>query len=68
MIVCITGQFPIYDGAGRDTGRTEWGISHGVDVATGDNVVMSGGTPQQLGAVWHPTMQEWVLLYKDEEL
>lgn len=67
MIVLITGQFQVYDRAGHPIpGKKEWGISHGVDVETGENVCMSGGTPQQLGAVWHPEMCEWVLVDKDE--
>ena len=46
MIVLITGQFQVYDRAGHPIpGKKEWGISHGVDVETGENVCMSGGTP-----------------------
>lgn len=69
MIVCITGHFQVYDRSGYPIpGKKEFGISHGVDSHTGENVVMSGGTPEENGAVWHPAMQEWVILDKDEEI
>ena len=59
-IIVITGNFPVYrDGA--PTGRTEFVASHGVDEATGREVVLQCVHPHQLGAVFDAGIQEWVL-------
>ena len=67
MIICITGYFQVYDKRGHPIpGKTEWGVSHGVDADTGRNVCMSFGKPQELGAVWSAAIQEWIIMDKDE--
>lgn len=68
MIICVCGNFPVYDRHGHSTGKKEFSVSHGVDYHTGENVILSGGHPQTLGAVYSRTLSEWVLLDKGESL
>jgi len=50
----------------EETGRESKVASHGIDCHTGKNVIVQCERPERLGAVWHPQMQEWVILDKDE--
>jgi hypothetical protein len=43
------------------TGRLEEVVSHGIDHATGRNVVMSGDNPLLIGAVFDNDLGEYVL-------
>lgn len=61
MIILVTGMFPIYDENGYETGRFEFGTSHGYDTETGSTVVTSGEPPKYLGAKWNDTIGEWVI-------
>jgi hypothetical protein len=61
MIVLITGWFPVYDRNGYPTGEKEFGTSHGVDLATGQDTITSTEHPQKLGAVFNHEMLEWVI-------
>lgn len=62
MIVCITGNFEIYDSNGRKTGRKEFVVSHGVDSETGQNVILPTEDPRRLGAIFDSSIGEWVLV------
>lgn len=60
-IILITGNFPIYDTYGFSTGKTEFVVSHGINEATGENVVLPPKHPKNLNGVFDPQIQEWVL-------
>ena len=68
MIICVTGNFPIYDRNGYPTGEKEFLVSHGIDYHMGQTVILPCVHPQALGAVYSKTLGEWVLLDRDESL
>lgn len=43
------------------TGRVETVVSHGVDYRTGKLVVMSGDSPESVGAVFNKEIGEYVV-------
>lgn len=61
MILVITGHFPVYDRQGKDTGKTEFTASHGVDLKTGTNVCLPCEHPSKLGAKYDYEMGEWII-------
>lgn len=61
MIIVVAGWFKVYDRQGRDTGKKEYLASHGVDVDTGRNVILSSESPEKLGAIFDFEIGEWVL-------
>lgn len=68
MIICVTGNFPVYDREGHTTGKKEFVVSHGVDFVTGKTVILPSEPPHQIGARFSKTLGEWVLLDKGESL
>lgn len=61
MIILITGHYPKTDKYGYKTGETEFLTSHGVDIDSGQNIVVPQVHPKHLGGVFNQQMQEWVL-------
>jgi len=61
MIICITGNFDVYDAHGYKTGRKEFVVSHGVDYETDKVVILPSEHPTRLGAQWDSDLQEWVI-------
>lgn len=61
MILLITGNFPIYDNFGIDTGETEFVVSHGVNYYTGVVVILPCEHPATLGAYYDRTFGEWII-------
>lgn len=65
-IVLITGDFPIYDRNGVDTGRKEFVVSHGINEDTGQAVILPNQRPSQFGgAYFDQEIGEWVLPDRD---
>jgi hypothetical protein len=61
-IILITGDFPIYDSRGVDTGRKEFVVSHGVNEDTGQNVILPNEKPSSFGGAYYDgEIGEWVL-------
>ena len=56
MIVVITTSE-----CNEDTGNTELLASHGVNIDTGENIVLPNVHPSELGATIDRRMNEWVL-------
>lgn len=44
------------------TGRNQSIVSHGVDLDTGNTVILPAEAPESIGAVLHPQLGEFVLL------
>jgi hypothetical protein len=61
MIVLVTGYFRKYDNSGRPTGNREFGVSHGIDMDTMENVVLPQLHPRQLGARFDYELGEWII-------
>lgn len=47
------------------TGRMQKVVSHGIDEATGQTVIMSCGTPESVGAVFDHDIGEYVIRDKE---
>ena len=62
MIILVTGWFDKYDHNGHRTGEQEFVASHGYDTETDRNVIVSCDHPSKLGAVFYPSLQEWVIV------
>ena len=60
MIICITGNFPIYDKFGN-TGKTEFVVFHGYNIKTGRNVILPCEHPTKIGAVYDEKINEWII-------
>jgi hypothetical protein len=60
-VICVTGTFPVYDRHNRPTGEKVFAVSHGIDEATGRNVILPSEHPARLGARLDPQLNEWVL-------
>jgi len=59
-ILCITGTFDLYEN-GMPTGKTEFVVSHGVNMRIGKIVIMQNDHPLNLGAKQDPVDKEWYL-------
>jgi hypothetical protein len=64
MIIVITDWFPVYH-QGRDTGKKEFGVSHGIEESTGKIIPLPQVSPNKIGAKWNLQLMEWVL--EDDE-
>ena len=61
-IVVICGFFEKEDRFGYPTGEKEFGVSHGVDMITGQSVVLPCVShPELLGAKFDQNLGEWVI-------
>jgi hypothetical protein len=60
MIVIVADWFPIYKN-GIPTGQKEYVASHGVDIDTGRNIIVSADHPSKLGARFNEDLGEWVI-------
>jgi hypothetical protein len=58
-IILITGVFDIYDGAIKI--GEEFVVSHGIDEDTNQVVIVQSVHPTQLGGVFDPKLNEWVI-------
>jgi hypothetical protein len=65
MIILITGNFPVYDHQGYATGKTEFVVSHGIDVETGKTVILPNDHPRTLGGKFDYDIGEWVIYDSD---
>lgn len=45
----------------QKTGRDQIIVSHGIDSDTGRNVILPQETPERLGAVFDPSLGEYIL-------
>lgn len=62
MIMLITGNFPLYDREDIPTGKTEFVVSHGVDLDTGIPMVLPNEPPSSFpGAFFSPEVNEWLM-------
>lgn len=52
----------VYREIDEKTGKSTLSVSHGVDYYTDKPVVLSGGTPEEIGAVYDPELREYVLI------
>ncbi|GEM_PF-2712723 len=61
-IIVICGYFQKEDRFGYLTGEKEFGVSHGVDMITGQYVVLPWVShPELLGAKFDQNIGEWVI-------
>lgn len=61
-IIVICGVFEKENKFGYPTGEKEFGVSHGVDMATGQSVVLPCvSRPELLGAKFDQNIGEWVI-------
>lgn len=60
-IICITGEYPVYDKSGNATDRKELLVSHGINEDTDEHITLPWLPPQWIGAVWDVELQEWIL-------
>jgi hypothetical protein len=61
-IIVICGFFEKEDKFGYPTDEKEFGVSHGVDMITGQSVVLPWVShPELLGAKFNQQIGEWVL-------
>jgi hypothetical protein len=60
-IICITGEFSVYDRNGIDTERKEFVVSHGINEKTGEMVILPCEPPLNLGAKFDNEIYEWVI-------
>ena len=61
-IIVICGYFQKEDRFGYLTGEKEFGVSHGVDMITGQSVVLPCvSRPESLGAKFDQNIGEWVI-------
>lgn len=49
----------------KSKGRVELVTSHGVDLVTGQNVILPTEHPLELGAVWSESYREYILEDKE---
>lgn len=61
MIIVIANKEKELDRYGLPTGKMLTVASHGIDIDTGQTIVLEQCHPQQLGAKFDLTIDEWVL-------
>ena len=60
-VVVITEYFDVWDIHGYPTGEKEFLVSHGIDTETMETIPLPGVLPDELGATYDSTINEWVL-------